>query len=72
MANLLDRKGLKILSLIFLLLVRIALGVAGPRLLQMLAYQIDFLSVMTVGLVNRLRTDMWKILYLLVSRFLRL
>ena len=30
------------------------------------------LSVMAVGLVNRLRTDMCKILYLLVCRFLRL
>ena len=50
--------------------------VAGPLLLQMLVqmlvYQIDFLSVMAVGLVNRLRTDMCKILYLLVCRFLRL
>ncbi|CAH3173557.1 unnamed protein product, partial [Porites lobata] len=43
--------------------------VAGPLLPQMLAYQIDFLSVMAVGLVNRLRTDMSKILYLLVCRF---
>ena len=38
----------------------------GPRLPQMLAYQVAFLSVMAVGLVNRLRTDMCKILYLLV------
>ena len=38
----------------------------------MLAYQTDFLSVMAAGLVNRLRTDMSKILYLLVCRFLRL
>ena len=30
------------------------------------------LSVMAVGLVNRLRTDMCKILYLLVCQFLRL
>ena len=30
------------------------------------------LGVMAVGLVNRLRTDMCKILYLLVCRFLRL
>ena len=44
----------------------------GPRLPRMLAYQIDSLSVMAVGLVNRLRTDMCKILYLLVCRFLRL
>jgi len=49
-----------------------AIGTHSPRLLQMLAYQIDFLSVMAVGLVNRLRTDMCKILYLLVCRFLRL
>ena len=39
---------------------------------QMLAYQTDFSSVMAVGLVNRLRTGMSKILYLLVCRFLRL
>ena len=32
------------LSLIFLPLVRIALGVAEPRLPQMLAYKIDFLK----------------------------
>ena len=43
-------------------IVRIALGVAGPLLPQMLAFQIDFLSVMAAGLVNRLRTDMSKIL----------
>jgi len=50
----------------------IAFGVAGPWLLQMLTYEIDFLTVMAVGLVNRLRTDMCKILHLLVYRFLRL
>ena len=44
----------------------------GATAAQMLAYQIDFLSVMATGLVNRLRTDMSKILYLLVCRFLRL
>ena len=32
----------------------------------------SFLSVMAAGLVNRLRTGMSKILYLLVCRFLRL
>ena len=62
----------KILFLIFLPLVRVALGVAGPLLPQMLAYQINFLSVMAAGLVNWLRTDVSKILYLLVCRFLRL
>ena len=36
----------------------IAFGVAGPWLLQMLTYEIDFLTVMAVGLVNGLRTDM--------------
>ena len=35
----------------------IALGVAGPRLLQMLAYQIDFLSVMAVGLYSESAKD---------------
>lgn len=68
----LELRPLKILSLIFLPLVRIALGMAAPRLPQVLAYQIDFLSVMAVGLVNRLRTDMCKVLYLLLCRFLRL
>ena len=33
-------------------------AMAWPRLPQMLAYQVDFLSVMAVGLVNCLRTDM--------------
>ena len=62
----------KLLFLIFVTLVRIALGVAGPLLPQMLAYQINYLSVMATGLVNRLRTEMSKILYLLVCCFLRL
>lgn len=44
----------------------------GATLPQMLAYQIDFLSVMALGLVNWLRTDMCNIPYLLVCRFLRL
>ena len=58
--------------MIFLPLVSIALGVAGLLLPQILAYQTAFLSVMAAGLVNRLRTGMSKILYLLVCRFLRL
>ena len=48
------------------------LGVAGLLLPQMLVYQIDFLIVMAARLVNRLRTGMSEILYLLVCRFLRL
>ena len=60
------------LYLVFLPLVRIALGVAGVLLPQMPAYQTDFLSVAAAGLVNRLRTSMSEILYLHVCRFLRL
>ena len=60
---------IKILYLIFLPLVPMALGVAGLLLPQILAYQTDFLSVMAAGQVNRLRTGMFKILYLLVVGF---